>query len=170
MDLVRRAGAVDRDDPLRKPLGQEPVAGAHGCMETRALGLDSIARGAPSSRRGLERDVDDHRAMGEESIDADFVQAKNRVDPEPAGGTLIGERGVDESVAHDPLPSRQGGGDHLANQLGASGGEQLSLGGEADGAGAKREHEVSDLLPDIRAPGLTCLDDFVTPRPQRVDE
>jgi hypothetical protein len=114
--------------------GQPLVGGQHAFLELAPLVLEAILLAGP--RRGGHRvDREQEGEVGLEPTRGEGVDALDLVDPEAAGSSLVGERGVEKAVRdHDP-PLREGRADHPGHELGTGGREQqrLRLGAERGG-------------------------------------
>ena len=97
-----------------------------------------------------DRRVDDQREVGQAAGDGRLVDVEDAVDAQAAGGALVGERGVEEAVGHDPAPGREGGADDALDQLGPRGGEEVGLGGQAQVPGLAVQDEPADALAQHR--------------------
>ena len=75
------------------------------------------------ARPGGRVDAQQQRAVGHEAAGAERVELAHRVDPEPAAGALVGERGVHEAVEqHEPARRSSSGRSRSLDELGARGG------------------------------------------------
>ena len=101
------------------------IVGAAAADQVGAL--DVAAAGAPA-RFGLGQ-LEQQGAVGKEAVAADLVQRADRVEAEPAGAALIGDRAVDEAVARPPRRRASSAGRIVrATWSDAGGGEQQGLG------------------------------------------
>ena len=67
--------------------------------------LLAAVTGAGSLAALLEKE--NQRAIGIAAVEPERVDLPHRLDPEPAGTALVGERAIDEPVAQNPAASLQ---------------------------------------------------------------
>ena len=91
---------------------------------------------------------------GRQPVDGGAVDLQDAVDAQPARPPLVGERGVEEAVAHHPAPGRQRRPHDPLHQLGAGGGEEVGLGHQAQLPRLARQHDLAHALAQQRPPGL----------------
>ena len=160
---------VEDDDPLR-----ERARRARGRpVDTRSRNaapsrLDAVGPPGRPPRACSTGSTSRNVRSGSRPPSAGLVQLEHGVDAEPAGDALVGERGVEEAVAHDVRAALERRPDHLRDELRAGGREERRLGPGRDRAVA--EQELADPLPELRPARLARRDDLPALGAQRLGE
>ena len=106
--VVGVPAGVDQPDPLRllggharesRPRPRHDSSAAATPIRSPRLPSRARARTAPSASSSISTKV----RSGRKSLAAEAVQVAHRLDAEPAGPALIGERAVEEAVAQHPF-------------------------------------------------------------------
>src|SRR5919201_3721458 len=155
-DLVGRAGAVDRRDPLRKRSGQLAVGLVDASAEVGVLALDPVAGPGQPPRRLAGIDQQQVGAVREDASDRVQVQLEHALETQAAGDPLVGERGVEVAVTDDVRSASERGSNHLFDELRAGGREERGLGPRRDTQTA--ENQLAHLLAELRPPRLARRD------------
>src|SRR5690606_24952941 len=129
LDAVDRQRRVDDGNPLRVPLGELEIGGAHALEELRVLALEAIVIARGDARAAdVDRRVEQQRQVGlEPALDA-RTQALEEPAVDSAPAALVCERRVREAVADDPVAPLEGGHDHARKVLRARREHQERLG------------------------------------------
>ena len=99
--------------------------------------------------------------MRHDAADGELVDGADRAGGKIARDALVDGGGIEVAVAQHDSAARQGGGDDLAHDLGAGGGEEqeLGLGAHFVAAGVVDDN-VADLFADLGAARLTGGDNL----------
>ena len=131
-------------------------------MEVVGLALQPIVLAAepPGQLRDVEREQE--RSIWHQPTYSSEVEVEHPLEPEFARDALVRDRRVDVTIADDrgaPVERRP---DHLVHVLCSRRRVQERLGPGRDVAPV--QHEISDLLPELRPAGLASGDHFLTVR------
>jgi UDP-glucose 4-epimerase len=166
--FITRAAAVEQDDAIREPLGDDAVPLCDPTAEVLALALDAVRVPADAYGRRVRVYLQDERHVWEQPARRDAVELEDLVQPEAARDALVGERRVDVPVGDHRLPRLECGTDQAADELGARRGEESSLGPRAhlDTLQQQSPH----LFAEWRPAGLARPNDIPSFRAQRIGQ
>ena len=120
-----------------------------GAQDLEPVGLALVADGGAAETTGRIEVEQDGQVRADGAASEQIGGFDERA-VEPAAARLIGDRGVNETVAEDDLTGSQGRRDDIGDELRAASREQQGLGGRADD-GAGMLEDVPHLLAERRA-------------------
>ena len=157
-DGFGRAGGVDHEETRRLLLRERVVKVAYLSVEISAEDLESVGlamvahRGTAETAGRVEVEQD-----GQVRADGPAGEAIGGFDEravEASAARLIGDRGVDKTIAEHDLARGEGRSDDLGDELSATGREEEGLSGRLDDrAGVFKD--IPHLLAKGRTAGLT---------------
>jgi UDP-glucose 4-epimerase len=166
--FITRAAAVEQDDAIREPLGDDAVPLCDPTAEVLALALDAVRVPADACGRSVRVHLQDERHVWEQPARRDAVELGDLVQPEAARNALVGERRVEVPVGDHRLARLECGTDHAADELGARRGEESSLGPRAHLD--TLQQQPPHLFAEWRPAGLARPNDIPSFRAQRIGQ
>jgi hypothetical protein len=135
-DLFGGRGGVEHGEAPRLGRRELVVGGGDRLEERVGLALEPVgllAARALARAAGARVQAQEERAVRREAAGGEGVDRPHRLDAQPAGGALVGQRRVDEAVEDHGAPGVEQRAQALGDELGAGGGVEQRLGARVDG-------------------------------------
>ena len=120
--------------------------------------------------RGIEARGHEHRACGNRALAGKFIDEINRCTVDAAAESLIGNGGVDESIADDDGPAFQSGLHNLGDKLSAGGLVNEQLANIGDLVVRRVKHQPAQAFANGRAARFAKLNHVETLGLQLLDD
>ena len=111
-------------------------------LQVQPLVLEAVEHPGAGGRLGRV-ELEQEGQVGHERLGGEVIDPLDFLHPQAAGAPLVGQRAVEEAIAHDHQAALERRADHAVHELGASCREEERL-----GARARREQRVLDQVPD----------------------